>query len=230
MKQIIKILILIEIQVAIVLMVLVFIKQGALEKKVFNTNKFVYELLTDKRMEELKVVDKDDIIIGEKYAPVTLFIYARYGCSACSKFFETVYPKLQDEYIRSGKLKIVIRHMVRTSRPIILYAATASQLAYREGCFEEFNSSMHSLDASLSDKIVDNIATSLIDCTQEKYDAFMTNNESVQILLDKANAARTVGITSSPTFLIGDEKMVGVRQFQRFKTLIDDELRYDSCE
>ncbi len=227
-KKIAKILIFIEVQVVIVLIVLLFMNQNKLETKVFNTNKFVYELLTDKRFEALKQIDKDDMVIGEAYAPATLFVYVRYGCSACSKFFENVYPKLQEEYVRSGQLKIVVRQMVQTSRPLILHAATASLFAYREGCFDEFNSSMHSLDASLSNKIVDNLSINLTGCIQAEYDAFMS--ESEEILLNKADAARAVGIKSTPTFIIGDEKIVGSRPYQKFKNLIEEMLQSDSCE
>lgn len=230
-KQIIKIFILIEIQVAFIFIVLIFIKQSEVEKKVFNTNKFIYELLIDKQFEELKKVDENDIVIGEKYAPATLFVYFRYGCSACSQFFKIVYPKLQEEYIQSGQLKIVVRQKVQTSRPIILHAAQASIAAYRADCFDEFNNSIHLLDGSLSNNIVDNIALNLTNQTQEEFDKFMSDQEITQMLLDKANDAIAVGITATPTFIIGNEQIVGTRPLRRFEALIEESLNTNNnCE
>ncbi len=230
MKKIIKILILLEIQVALVLIILAFSKQSVLEQKIYNTNKFVYELLLDKRMEELKEIDKYDIVIGEYNAPATLYIYSRYGCNACGKFFENVYPKLQEEYIYSGELKIVIRQMVQTSKPDILHASLAAMFAYEEEWFEEFNNSMHSLDATPSNEIVDNMITQLIGCNIEEYDAFMTDGSNMQTLLNKADNVRKAGIKGTPTFVIGDEIMVGTRPFKKFQALIEDELLTESCE
>ena len=75
MNKIIKTLIIVEVQVIIVLIIMCHLKLSTLEKKVYNTNKFMHELLINKQIEELKQIDKDDIVIGKKTAPVTMFLF-----------------------------------------------------------------------------------------------------------------------------------------------------------
>ena len=64
MNKIIKTLIIVEVLVIIVLIIMCHLKLSTLEKKVYNTNKFMHELLINKQIEELKQIDKDDIVIG----------------------------------------------------------------------------------------------------------------------------------------------------------------------
>ena len=46
---------------------------------------------------------------GKAGAPVTMIIYASVTCPHCSHWFETVWPKLNKEYVDKGELRIVFR-------------------------------------------------------------------------------------------------------------------------
>ncbi len=223
MKKIIKILIILEVQVIILLFIIGHLKLNELEKKVYNTNKFMHELIINKQIEELKKIAKDDILIGEKTAPITMFLFSRYGCSACSSFYENIYPQLRNEYIEKGLLKIVVRQMVHTSRPKILYAAKAALYSYQIGIYEEFNYQIQTSSTVLKNEFIDSVMYTLID-SEKDYDKFMSNMEIEKEILENSDKARKAGIKGTPSFLIGDEKIYGTRSYKRFKAIIDNEI------
>ena len=56
----------------------------------------------------LEIYD-DDFIIGNNDAPVTIIEYASLSCSHCADFHINTLPKLIEEYVDTGKVKIVFR-------------------------------------------------------------------------------------------------------------------------
>ena len=54
-------------------------------------------------------INKDDFIIGNKDAPVTIIEYASLSCSHCANFHQNTLPKIIDEYISTGKVKLIFR-------------------------------------------------------------------------------------------------------------------------
>ena len=224
MKKTIKILIIVEVQILIELTIVGHLKLSTLEKKVYTTNKFMHELLINKQIEELKQIDKDDIVIGEKTAPVTMFLFSRYGCSACSAFYKNIYPRLRNEYIEKGLLKIVVRQMVHNSKPRVLYASKAALYSNKIGIYEEFNYQIQTSNTILKNEFIDSVMYSLTDYEKD-YDTFLNNMEIEQGMLEIAEKARRAGVKGTPSFLIGNEKIHGTRSYKRFKEIIDSELK-----
>jgi protein-disulfide isomerase len=50
-----------------------------------------------------------DMIIGDPNAPVEIIEYASLTCNHCSTFHNNVLPKIKEEYVDTGKAKIVFR-------------------------------------------------------------------------------------------------------------------------
>lgn len=52
-----------------------------------------------------------DIVLGSPDAPVTMIEYASLTCPACQAFHERTVPTLKQEYIDTGKLKLIVREL-----------------------------------------------------------------------------------------------------------------------
>ncbi len=50
-------------------------------------------------------------MLGEENAPVTIVEYASFTCPHCRDFEETVWPKVQEKYVDTGKAKLVYREV-----------------------------------------------------------------------------------------------------------------------
>lgn len=53
---------------------------------------------------------KNQPVIGDSKAPVTIVEFGDYKCPSCKMFHDTVYPLLKKDYIDTGKVKMVFRN------------------------------------------------------------------------------------------------------------------------
>jgi protein-disulfide isomerase len=51
-------------------------------------------------------IPQDGTILGEKGAPVTLYLYEDFQCPYCGRFDREMFPDLVDDYVRDGKVKV----------------------------------------------------------------------------------------------------------------------------
>lgn len=81
---------------------------------------------------ETKVtVTDEDFIIGDKNAPVTLVEYLSQTCSHCAEFRATEIPKLEETFVKTGKVRIVFRELHRNN--IDIAASVLGRCLGRDG-------------------------------------------------------------------------------------------------
>lgn len=56
-------------------------------------------------------IPQDGTTLGERDAPVTLYLYEDFQCPFCGQFSREMFPKLVDDYIRDGKVRVVSETM-----------------------------------------------------------------------------------------------------------------------
>ena len=54
-------------------------------------------------------ISENDFIIGDINAPITVIEYASLSCIHCANFHQKTLPKLIEEYVDTGKIKIIFR-------------------------------------------------------------------------------------------------------------------------
>lgn len=68
---------------------------------------------TDNNTSQIKNIDakvfEDDIQIGKADAPVTIIEYFSYLCEYCKLFEDEVRPRILENYIQTGKAKLILR-------------------------------------------------------------------------------------------------------------------------
>jgi protein-disulfide isomerase len=50
-----------------------------------------------------------DFVIGDPHAPVSVIVYSAFTCNHCADFHLNVLEKIQELYLKEGKIKIIIR-------------------------------------------------------------------------------------------------------------------------
>lgn len=55
-------------------------------------------------------IQQEGAVLGDPEAPVTIVEYADLQCPACKMFSDTVLPELVDDYVRTGRAKLVFRN------------------------------------------------------------------------------------------------------------------------
>ena len=64
-----------------------------------------------KRPTTAKVATLGSPILGDLKAPITLVEFTDYQCPFCRKFYTNEYKKLKEQYIDTGKLRLVLRDL-----------------------------------------------------------------------------------------------------------------------
>jgi len=138
---------------------------------------------------------------GSGEATVVLIEYADFQCPYCSQFARRTLPELEKRYVSTGKLRVVFRHMpLQEIHPQAVMAAEAAECARQQGRFWQVH------DALFADQRLDE--ASLVEKARmngvglEQFSACVRGNGGVRVRQDLA-AARALGLSMTPTFLLG---------------------------
>lgn len=223
MKKSTKYILIVEIQIILGLIVFLALKINTLDKRVYNTNKFVHELLEESKKNDLLGLNFHDIIVGNLDAPVTIILYSRFDCFACSELVNQTYNPLIEGFIKNGQVKLVPRFLVHSSKPETLYATKSAYFANSYGLFSQF---IESLNMHFPDIELQTVQKTVLELTQDTmaFNEFIENQELESFLLTQAQNARQSGITSTPTLFINGQKVVGAIGFKRLQEIISKKL------
>ncbi|MDA3954614.1 MAG: thioredoxin domain-containing protein [Bacteroidales bacterium] len=166
-----------------------------------------------------------DIVYGSDSADLTIFLFSNYSCSFCRKFFAFVYPKLKEEYIDHGKIKLVVKPVDLTNNKNVINSLKIAVCINEYGKFEKLNKLL-----LFEPKVVYNEEFSnLIDEFIEK-DIFvaecMLGGESDEYIVENILKFQSLKLTGTPIFIINNKIYKGYSDYENFKKLIEKELSY----
>ncbi|MBE3638768.1 DsbA family protein [Mangrovicoccus algicola] len=172
--------------------------------------------------------DIPDMVLGRDDAPVKVTEYASFTCPHCAHFHETVYPRLKEDYIDTGKVQFTFREVYFDR-----YGLWASMVARCGGEMRYFGIADRLFATQrdwtgLGDPA--GIAGALkkvgltAGLTQEQVDACLNDNATAQALVNWYGAnAKADEVTATPSFLIDGEPYSNM-SFEQFAEILDEKL------
>ena len=166
---------------------------------------------------------------GNANAPVEFIEYASLTCPACAAFHTNVYPKLDKEYIETGKVQFIHREIYfdRAGLWAALTARCTNMVNHYFGMIELLYAEQPRWSRSeSSDEIVDALLKISAKSGIEKARAIscLEDQEKALSLVEKFQVyAKQDNIESTPTFIINGKKYTN-RSYDELKKLIDKEL------
>jgi protein-disulfide isomerase len=171
---------------------------------------------------------------GDKNAKVVMIEFADYQCPFCARFERETFPRIDEEYILTGKVKFIFRNFPLESHPDAFKAAEAAICAGEQGKFW----AMHSRLFRLQD------THDFTAWTQHAKTLALNSTKFTQCLESEATASKvrkdvadgkSAGVKVTPTFFLGlaEEKspkmkvlnkLEGAGDFSRFKEALDNVL------
>ena len=178
----------------------------------------------------LPKIESFDVILGDSKAPVTLIEFGDYQCPFCGKFFKDTEPLIRENYIKTGKVKMVWRDFAFLG-PESLVAAQAVHCAKDQGKYWEFHDAIieeEYIDAkehngNLNEKKFLEIASSLKMNTFD-FKVCITSDKYKDIVKTAYDLSVEAGVNSTPTLFINNRKVQGALPYTTFKELIEKEL------
>lgn len=170
--------------------------------------------------------DNASPILGDPNAPITIVEFGDYQCFYCNKFFHETEDQIYENYIKTGKAKMIFKDFTIIG-PDSVVAAHAAHCADEQGKFWEYHDTLYNNWngenngwASLENqqkfaKDVGLDMTKFADCmTSEKY------KEKIQ---SSTNDAQTLGLSGTPGFFIigPNNKIVRVPGAQPYEVFVN---------
>lgn len=165
-------------------------------------------------------------IEGDPNAGLTMIEYSSLTCPHCATFHNDILPKIRETYIDTGKLKLEMRDF-----PLDQYALRAAAMAR---CAPE-NRYFPLMDMLFKQQAKWTQATDPITAIKqigrlagigaEQADACMTNEALLDgILKIRLGGQEDHDVKSTPTFIIGEKRVVGAQPFDTFREAIEPQL------
>jgi protein-disulfide isomerase len=170
--------------------------------------------------------------LGDENAPITLVEFGDYQCFFCNKFFHDTENGILENYVKTGKVKIIFKDFTIIG-PDSITAALGANCAGDQGKFWEFHDILYNNwngennGWAAREKIIGFANDAKLDvdkfteCLDEKHH---------QPKIDASNSdARKLGLTGTPAFFIISNNQVipiqGAQPFEVFQRIFDAELQ-----
>ena len=158
---------------------------------------------------------------GPANAPVTLVEFSEFQCPFCSRVGPTL-KQLEKDY--AGKLKIVFMHQPLPFHDNAQIAAEASMAANEQGKFWEYHDKLFANQKALGRPELEKYATELgLDLA--KFKDALDKGKFKDAVKKDSELGHKVGAGGTPTFFINGRKLVGAQPVEKFKMVIDAELK-----
>ena len=172
----------------------------------------------------LKITEKD-FVIGDENAPITIIEYASLSCSHCADFHVNKLPKLIEEFVDTGKAKIVFRDFPFNWPALVgsmVIRCVPSELRY------QYTDALYKLQSRWVVKDKTKIKQELYKIMQsggmkkEEFDKCIENVDlENEILVGLMNAQEEFNIKSTPSFIINGTLLEGNKPIKDFRQIID---------
>jgi protein-disulfide isomerase len=168
----------------------------------------------------------DERVLGADDAPVTMIEFSSLTCPHCAEFHTETLPKIKEQYVTPGKVRLVYRDFPLD--PLAMAAAMLPHCAGSEryfGLLEALFRSQATWARSPEPAKELERLSRFAGLSPTAFQECLNNQELLQAIQQRAEAARgEYNITSTPTFVINSQKIVGARSFEEFQKVIEQQL------
>jgi protein-disulfide isomerase len=167
-------------------------------------------------------IAKDDRVLGNPGAPITIVEYASMTCPHCAHFAKEVLPELKRKWIDTGKVRLVLRDFPLDQ--LALRAAMIQRCAPpdRFYAFADmfFADQARWVTADDANAALARLAA-LGGMSRSEFDACLKDTAlENRILQERLVASKNLGVEATPTFFINGSKFAGAPTLSEFDKVL----------
>ena len=186
---------------------------------------------TDNGNSQIKNIDveisDDDIQIGKTDAPVTIIEYFSYLCGYCKAFEDDIKPQILENYIQTGKVKLILRIFppYELGQAVLCANDQGKILEYHNYLFQNNDKITSVDDLKIFAKTIGLNESDFNQCldsgkyksrAEDWYNQGMSDMEKAGIAEDKRG---------TPAFFINGEPVIGAMPYADFVKVIEEKLK-----
>ncbi|MFH1385438.1 MAG: DsbA family protein [Patescibacteria group bacterium] len=163
-------------------------------------------------------ISEPGILIGDPNAPVLMEEYTSFLCPACARFALTTLPQIKNDYIKNGKVKMMI-YVYPPYEP-----GQAALCALEQNKFAEYHDYLfdHQTQITGGDNLKDMAINAGLDSGQ--FNVCYDSDKYADKVAKWYEEGNSRGVDATPTFFIDGQKLIGAQPYNDFKKIIDEKL------
>lgn len=169
----------------------------------------------------------DAAAMGAVDAPVVIIEYADFRCAYCAVFANEVLPTIVSEYVDAGLVRVEWRDapVLKDTSPD---AAIAAHAAGAQGLFWPYAEALYATSpTSKTDwnrEALLGVAGTVPGLDIDAFAAAIDDPAHAQRVARETQESTSIGIGSTPTFIVGNQAVRGAQPIDAFREVIDQEL------
>lgn len=171
---------------------------------------------------------------GTNTARVAIIEYSDFDCSFCAKYARNVFPRIDREYVKPGKIRYFFRDLPERDATNAWLKARAARCAGDQSKFWEMHDLLFSEQGASGPDL--NALARILGLDMETFGTCLSTQKYLENIQRSADGARRMDVFGTPAFLIGTvtkdgdfvwvkKVLVGVQTYDTLKTLLDQLLR-----
>ncbi len=164
---------------------------------------------------------------GDEKAPVTIIEFSDFQCPFCGKFEAETVSQIEKNYVETGKVRFGYWHFAFLGQESI-DAAEASECASDQNAFWEYHNLLfksqngENKGAFAKDKLKEFAAGLKLDT--QAFNDCLDSGKYTQIVQELTGTAQSIGVRSTPSFVVNGRAIIGAQPYDVFKQAIEQEL------
>lgn len=172
-------------------------------------------------------------VLGKSDAPLTMVEFTDYQCPFCGRFEATTFPEIKKNFIDTGKMRLIVRDLpLEGLHPFAMKAAQAAHCASDQGKFWEMKDLLFKNQNKLDADSLAGYATKDLGLDADAFKKCMSDGKHLKEIGAEARYAQSLGITGTPTFIVGKTAgdtvegrvIVGAVPYDNFAAVINEAL------
>lgn len=177
-----------------------------------------------------KLIQNGSPIMGDPSAPITILEWGDYQCTFCYKFHQNTLDTIKQDFIETGKAKLVFKDFPLNGPDSIL-AAEAAYCAQDQEKYWQYHDEIYKnwkgeRTGWITRESLDRFATS-VNLDLDKFNMCLDEHKHLERVNQLHEFGKEIGIDATPSFLVfNNEKIIKIRGNQPLEVFLKslDEL------
>jgi len=171
-----------------------------------------------------KLIEGGSPILGNPSAPITILEWGDYQCTYCHRFHQSTFDTIKEDYIQTGKVKIIFKDFPLNGPDSIL-AAEAAYCANDQEKYWQYHDELYKNWGGENTGWVTrwslNAFGTTVGLDLEKFNQCLDDHKYKERVNALYQFGKEIGIDATPSFLIfNNEKIIKIRGNQPLETFL----------
>ena len=171
-----------------------------------------------------KLIEGGSPILGDSNAPITVLEWGDYQCTFCYKFHQNTLDIINNDFIKTGKVKLVFKDFPLNG-PDSLLAAEAAYCAEDQGKYWQYHNELYKnwggeRTGWITKESLDRFA-GIIGLNLTEFNTCLNEHKYQDRVIALYEFGKEIGIDATPYFLVfNDQKIIKIRGNQPLEAFL----------